>query len=47
MQADGSPGGVAKIRIRGGSSLIGGNDPLYIIDGVQVPIQNRYVQGKY
>lgn len=45
IQADGSPGGVARIRIRGGSSLIGGNDPLYIIDGVQVTIQNRYVQG--
>ncbi|WP_176141162.1 STN domain-containing protein [Sphingobacterium nematocida] len=44
VQADGSPGGVAKIRIRGGASLIGGNDPLYIIDGIQVPIQNRYVQ---
>lgn len=44
VQADGSPGGVAKIRIRGGASLIGGNDPLYIIDGVQVTIQNRYIQ---
>jgi TonB-linked SusC/RagA family outer membrane protein len=44
IQADGSPGGMAKIRIRGGSSLIGGNDPLYIIDGVQVTIQNKYVQ---
>jgi TonB-linked SusC/RagA family outer membrane protein len=44
VQADGSPGGIAKIRIRGGASLIGGNDPLYIIDGVQVTIQNRYVQ---
>lgn len=43
-QADGSPGGVARVRIRGGASLIGGNDPLYIIDGVQVTIQNRYVQ---
>jgi len=43
-QADGSPGGVARIRIRGGASLIGGNDPLYIIDGVQVTIQNRYIQ---
>lgn len=43
-QADGSPGGVARIRIRGGASLIGGNDPLYIIDGVQVQISNRYVQ---
>lgn len=45
-QADGSPGGVAKIRIRGGTSLLGGNDPLYIIDGVQVTIQNRYVQNQ-
>ncbi len=43
-QSDGSPGGVARIRIRGGASLIGGNDPLYIIDGVQMPIQNRYIQ---
>lgn len=44
VQADGSPGGVARIRIRGGASLIGTNDPLYIIDGVPVTIQNRYVQ---
>lgn len=46
VQADGSPGGVAKIRIRGGTSLLGGNDPLYIIDGVQVTIQNRYIQNQ-
>lgn len=44
IQADGSPGGVAKIRIRGGTSLMGGNDPLYIIDGVQMYIENRYVE---
>ncbi|WP_257666337.1 SusC/RagA family TonB-linked outer membrane protein [Parapedobacter tibetensis] len=44
VQADGSPGGVAKIRIRGGTSLMGGNDPLYIIDGVQVTVQNRYAE---
>ena len=44
VQADGSPGGVAKIRIRGGTSLMGGNDPLYIIDGIPVTIQNRYLQ---
>ncbi|MBS1566798.1 MAG: TonB-dependent receptor, partial [Bacteroidetes bacterium] len=43
VQADGSPGGVARIRIRGGTSLIGGNDPLYIIDGVQVQIANQYI----
>ena len=44
VQADGSPGGVAKIRIRGGTSLLGGNDPLYIIDGIPFQIQNRYLQ---
>lgn len=44
VQGDGSPGGMAKIRIRGGASLIGGNDPLYVIDGVQVNIVNRYIQ---
>jgi TonB-linked SusC/RagA family outer membrane protein len=44
VQSDGSPGGVAKIRIRGGTSILGGNDPLYIIDGVQVTIQNKYIQ---
>lgn len=44
VQADGSPGGVAKIRIRGGTSLLGGNDPLYIVDGVQITIQNKYLQ---
>lgn len=42
-QSDGSPGGVARIRIRGGASLLGGNDPLYIIDGVQVQVSNSYV----
>ncbi len=44
VQADGTPGGVAKIRVRGGTSLMGGNDPLYIIDGVQVQVQNRFQQ---
>lgn len=44
VQGDGTPGGMAKIRIRGGASLIGGNDPLYVIDGVQVTIENRYIQ---
>ncbi len=43
VQGDGSPGGVAKIRIRGGTSILGGNDPLYIIDGVQITVQNKYV----
>jgi TonB-linked SusC/RagA family outer membrane protein len=42
-QSDGSPGGVARIRIRGGTSLIGGNDPLYIIDGVQIQVGSQYI----
>ncbi|WP_243718006.1 TonB-dependent receptor [Pedobacter changchengzhani] len=43
VQGDGSPGGVASIRIRGGTSILGGNDPLYIIDGVQVTPLDRYI----
>lgn len=43
--ADGSPGGVARIRVRGGTSLLGGNDPLYIIDGVQMTVADPYVTG--
>lgn len=42
-KADGSPGGAVRIRIRGSSSLLGGNDPLYIIDGVPVQVSNNYI----
>ncbi|NJC26181.1 SusC/RagA family TonB-linked outer membrane protein [Neolewinella antarctica] len=37
VTTDGSPGGGATIRIRGGSSLSANNDPLIIIDGVPLP----------
>ena len=37
-QTSGQPGGGASIRIRGGSSIQGGNEPLYVIDGF--PIYN-------
>lgn len=30
----GAPGGSVKIRIRGSNSINGGNDPLYVVDGV-------------
>ncbi len=43
IKADGAPGGAVRIRIRGGASLIGSNEPLYIIDGVPVTISNNYV----
>ena len=39
----GTPGGGATIRIRGGSSLSGNNDPLIVIDGV--PMDNNGVKG--
>ncbi len=35
-QTSGSPGGAATVRIRGGNSINGGNDPLYVIDGFPV-----------
>jgi TonB-linked SusC/RagA family outer membrane protein len=35
-QNSGKPGGSSSIRIRGGTSLTGSNDPLYVIDGVPI-----------
>lgn len=43
IRADGSPGGATRIRIRGGASLLGNNDPLYIIDGIPVTVQSKYI----
>ncbi len=34
VSGDGRPGSVAKVRIRGFTSLTGANDPLYVVDGV-------------
>jgi TonB-linked SusC/RagA family outer membrane protein len=42
-KADGTPGGAVRIRIRGSSSLLGGNDPLYIIDGVPVQVKSNFI----
>ncbi|WP_339699716.1 SusC/RagA family TonB-linked outer membrane protein [uncultured Roseivirga sp.] len=36
QSANGVPGGAMRVRIRGQGSLNAGNDPLYIVDGVQV-----------
>lgn len=35
-QGSGQPGASSSIRIRGGNSITGGNEPLYVIDGVLV-----------
>src|SRR5439155_15377139 len=34
IQSNGEPGGNTQVRIRGGTSISAGNDPLYVIDGV-------------
>ena len=43
IAGDGTPGGSAQIRIRGGSSLNASNDPLIVIDGLAM--DNYGVQG--
>jgi TonB-linked SusC/RagA family outer membrane protein len=35
-QNSGTPGGRIEVRIRGGNSLIGGNQPLYVVDGFPI-----------
>jgi TonB-linked SusC/RagA family outer membrane protein len=35
----GQPGGAASVKIRGGNSILGSNEPLYIIDGVLMESQ--------
>lgn len=42
-KSDGTPGGAVRIRVRGSTSLLGGNDPLYIIDGVPIQVQSNYI----
>lgn len=42
-KTDGTPGGAVRIRVRGTASLLGGNDPLYVIDGVPVQVQSNYI----
>ena len=38
-QTSGQPGGSVSVRIRGGASIQGGNEPLYVIDGF--PVYNQ------
>ena len=36
VQNSGVPGGTVKIRVRGSGSINRSNDPLYVIDGIEV-----------
>lgn len=37
----GRPGGRANVRIRGFSSINSSNNPLYVVDGIQLPVSNQ------
>jgi len=43
VKADGAPGGAVRFRIRGGASLSGSAEPLYVIDGIPTEINNNYI----
>lgn len=43
-QSDGSPGGGLNITIRGSNSLIGGTEPLYVVDGFPIDGQSTEVK---
>jgi TonB-linked SusC/RagA family outer membrane protein len=42
-QSSGAPGASASVRIRGGNSITGGNEPLYVIDGFPVYNDNTAI----
>lgn len=47
VKSTGAPGAVASIRIRGGTSAYGNNEPLYVIDGVPVEVGNGQGNAQY
>jgi TonB-linked SusC/RagA family outer membrane protein len=42
-KSDGTPGGMVRVRVRGSSSLLGGNDPLYVIDGIPLQVRSNFI----
>lgn len=40
------PGGGIAVRVRGGSSVTGVNDPLFVIDGIPLPVGGGYSGGR-
>ena len=41
QQGSGQPGSAARVRIRGATSLLGSNQPLYVIDGIPVVAESN------
>src|SRR5690606_15218912 len=38
LQNSGEPGSSLSVRVRGGNSIIGGNEPLYVVDGLPMAV---------
>jgi len=47
VKSSGAPGAVASIRIRGGTSAVGTNEPLYVIDGVPIEMGDGFGNSAY
>ncbi len=47
VKSSGAPGAIASVRIRGGTSAIGSNEPLYVIDGIPVEVGNGFGNSAY
>ena len=47
VKSSGAPGAVASIRIRGGTSAVGNNEPLYVIDGIPVELGDGFGNAAY
>jgi len=46
-KTDGTPGGMVRIRVRGTSSLLAGNDPLYVVDGIPIQVRSNFIDPGY
>lgn len=47
VKSTGAPGAAASIRIRGGTSAMGTNEPLYVIDGIPIELGDGYGNDRY
>lgn len=47
VKSSGAPGAVASIRIRGGTSAVGNNEPLYVIDGIPIELGDGFGNAAY
>lgn len=47
VASSGAPGAVATIRIRGTSSAVGSNEPLYVVDGIPIESGNGFGNDAY